>query len=46
MACLRLRVKDLEFEQRIITARDGKGTQDRGSDVQQPVCMFKRFSVE
>jgi hypothetical protein len=22
------------------------GAQNRGSDVQQPVCMFKRFSVE
>ena len=29
MECLRLRVKDLEFEQRAIIVRDGKGAQDR-----------------
>jgi hypothetical protein len=46
MECLRLRVKDLEFERRTITVGDSMGAQDRGSDVQQSVCMFKRFSVE
>jgi len=29
MECLRLRVKDLEFERRAIIVRDGKGAQDR-----------------
>ena len=29
MECLRLRVKDLDFEYRTITVRDGKGEQDR-----------------
>ena len=29
MECLRLRVKDIDFAQRIITVRDGKGEQDR-----------------
>jgi site-specific recombinase XerD len=29
MECLRLRVKDLEFERRAIVVRDGKGEQDR-----------------
>ncbi|MDH7487374.1 MAG: integron integrase [Anaerolineae bacterium] len=29
MECLRLRVKDLEFERRAIIVRDGKGEQDR-----------------
>jgi integrase len=29
MECLRLRVKDLDFDYRTITARDGKGEQDR-----------------
>ncbi len=29
MECVRLRVKDLDFEQRIITVRDGKGMKDR-----------------
>ena len=28
MECLRLRVKDLEFERRAIIVRDGKGAQD------------------
>ena len=29
MECLRLRVKDLDFDYRTITVRDGKGEQDR-----------------
>jgi len=29
MECLRLRVKDLEFERRALVVRDGKGAQDR-----------------
>jgi integron integrase len=29
MECLRLRIKDLEFERRAIVVRDGKGEQDR-----------------
>ncbi len=29
MECLRLRVKDIDFEQRAITVRDGKGEKDR-----------------
>lgn len=29
MECLRLRVKDLEFERRAVVVRDGKGEQDR-----------------
>src|SRR2546426_627413 len=29
MECVRLRVKDLEFERREITVRDGKGEKDR-----------------
>jgi len=29
MECLRLRVKDLEFERRAVIIRDGKGAQDR-----------------
>jgi integron integrase len=29
MECLRLRVKDIDFEQRTITVRDGKGEKDR-----------------
>jgi integron integrase len=29
MECLRLRVKDIDFEQRDITVRDGKGEKDR-----------------
>jgi len=29
MECLRLRVKDLDFAQRQIVVRDGKGTEDR-----------------
>lgn len=29
LECLRLRVKDLDFEQRSITVRDGKGMHDR-----------------
>jgi integron integrase len=29
MECLRLRVKDLDFERRVITVRDGKGRKDR-----------------
>jgi len=29
MECLRLRVKDIDFEQRAITVRDGKGGKDR-----------------
>lgn len=39
--CLRLRVKDLDFEQRTITVRDGKGQQDRVTvlpeDVAEPL---------
>jgi integrase len=29
MECLRLRIKDLEFERQALIVRDGKGTQDR-----------------
>jgi integrase len=29
MECLRLRVKDVDLTQRIITVRDGKGEKDR-----------------
>lgn len=29
MECIRLRVKDLDFAQRMIVVRDGKGEQDR-----------------
>jgi len=29
MACLRLRVKDVDFAQRLIVVRDGKGMKDR-----------------
>jgi integron integrase len=29
MECMRLRVKDLDFERRVITVRDGKGRKDR-----------------
>ena len=31
MECLRLRVKDLEFEWRALIVRDGKGAQDRAT---------------
>jgi site-specific recombinase XerD len=30
MECLRLRVKDLDFDHRAITVRSGKGGKDRG----------------
>ena len=37
MACLRLRVKDLDFAYNPIVVRDGKGQQDRVTMLPQPV---------
>lgn len=35
--CLRLRVKDIDFERNIITVREGKGSKDRITMLPQPV---------
>lgn len=37
MECLRLRVKDLDFDRNIITIRQGKGAKDRVTMLPQPV---------
>lgn len=38
LECLRLRVKDVDFEQRQITVRDGKGAKDRVTMLPDSVC--------
>ena len=38
MECLRLRVKDLDFAQRQIIVRDGKGMEDRVT--MRPECLL------
>ena len=37
MECLRLRVKDIDFDRNIITVREGKGAKDRVTMLPQPV---------
>ncbi len=36
--CARLRVKDIDFSQRVITVRDGKGGKDRTTLLPEPLC--------
>lgn len=38
MECLRLRIKDLDFEKRVITVREGKGRKDRVTVLPDPVA--------
>ena len=38
MECLRLRVKDLDFERRSIVVREGKGARDRVTVLPEQVC--------
>ncbi len=39
MECVRLRVKDLDFQYKQITVRDGKGERDRRTMLPQPLIM-------
>ncbi len=39
MECLRLRVKDVDFERRQLTVREGKGMQDRVTMLPEPVRL-------
>lgn len=40
MACIRVRGYDLDFDDLIITVRDGKGEQDRGAIVPQSLVAL------
>jgi integron integrase len=46
MECLRLRVKDLDFERREITVRDGKGMKDRVTMVPSSVIRPLQLHLE
>ncbi len=46
MECLRLRVKDLDFEYRTITVRDGKGEKDRVVPLPETVIPDLRRQIE
>ena len=39
MDCIRRRVKDVDFERREITVREGKGMKDRVTMLPAPVCV-------
>jgi integron integrase len=46
MECLRLRVKDIDFDYRAITVRDGKGEKDRIVPLPQAVILDLRRQIE
>lgn len=46
MECLRLRVKDIDFEYRTITIRDGKGQKDRIVPLPQAAIPNLRLQIE
>jgi site-specific recombinase XerD len=46
MECLRLRVKDIDFEMRVLTVRDGKGAKDRNTVLAQGVIAPLREHLE
>ncbi len=46
MECLRLRVKDVDFEYQIITVRDGKGEKDRVTPLPQSIIPDLKRQVQ
>ncbi len=46
MECLRLRVKDLDFEYKTITVRDGKGEKDRITPLPETIIPDLRRQIE
>jgi integrase len=46
MECVRLRVKDLDFDYRQIIVRDGKGEKDRRTILPQPLAETLRHHLE
>jgi integrase len=46
MECLRLRVKDLDFDRRILIVREGKGRKDRVVMLPEPLTHALRRQIE
>ncbi|MGB7412669.1 MAG: integron integrase [Thermosynechococcaceae cyanobacterium] len=46
MECVRLRIKDVDFDYRQITVRDGKGKKDRVTMLPQPVIEPLQFQLK
>jgi integron integrase len=46
MECLRLRVKDLDFDRKILIVREGKGRKDRAVMLPEPLCIPLRRQLE
>lgn len=46
MECLRLRVKDLDFDRKILIVREGKGRKDRAVMLPKPLYIPLRRQLE
>ena len=46
MECVRLRIKDVEFSQRVIIVRDGKGEKDRVTMLPDPLIPHLKTQIE
>ena len=46
MECLRLRVKDLDFDRKIVIVREGKGRKDRAVMLPEPLNIPLRRQLE
>lgn len=44
--CLRLRVKDIDFDQKLIFVRDGKGGNDRSTILPASICEILRKQID